>query len=80
MEQASRDSPVDVARAKEVGPRSCPVCELLLKKQTLRSVETDHCDSCGGVWLDAGKLELLTEQNVGFTARLLASWRGGTEK
>jgi Zn-finger nucleic acid-binding protein len=27
----------------------------------IRSVEIDHCLSCGGVWLDGGELELLLE-------------------
>ncbi len=27
--------------------------------QELDQVEIDHCHSCGGIWLDAGELELL---------------------
>jgi Zn-finger nucleic acid-binding protein len=27
----------------------------------LNQVEVDHCVACGGVWLDAGELELLLE-------------------
>lgn len=38
---------------------SCPVC---VKKDMvvleLEGIEVDHCLSCGGVWLDAGELEL----------------------
>ena len=38
----------------------CPVC---VKKDMvvleLEQIEVDHCLSCGGVWLDAGELELL---------------------
>ena len=26
-------------------------------------VEIDHCTECGGVWLDAGELEMLSEQS-----------------
>jgi Zn-finger nucleic acid-binding protein len=39
----------------------CPVC----KKDTLiveyQNIELDYCPSCGGVWFDAGELELLLE-------------------
>jgi Zn-finger nucleic acid-binding protein len=28
-------------------------------------VVIDRCDTCGGVWLDAGELELLTKHNEG---------------
>jgi Zn-finger nucleic acid-binding protein len=29
----------------------------------LEEVEIDHCLSCGGIWLDAGELELLLENS-----------------
>ncbi len=29
--------------------------------QELDGVEIDHCHSCGGIWLDAGELELLLD-------------------
>jgi Zn-finger nucleic acid-binding protein len=29
----------------------------------LDEVEIDHCISCGGIWLDAGELELLLEDS-----------------
>jgi len=29
----------------------------------LNEVEIDHCLSCGGIWLDAGELELLLEDS-----------------
>jgi len=44
----------------------CPVC---VKKDMvvleLEGIEIDHCLSCGGIWLDAGELELM----VGATER-----------
>jgi Zn-finger nucleic acid-binding protein len=27
-------------------------------------IEIDHCTSCGGIWLDAGELELLLEDSA----------------
>jgi len=39
----------------------CPVCEKPVVALELDMVEVDHCVACGGVWLDAGELELLFE-------------------
>jgi Zn-finger nucleic acid-binding protein len=39
----------------------CPACRGALVVLEIRSVEVDHCPSCGGVWLDGGELELLLE-------------------
>ena len=38
----------------------CPVCvknDMVVLE--LEKIEIDHCLSCGGIWLDAGELELL---------------------
>jgi Zn-finger nucleic acid-binding protein len=35
-------------------------------------IEVDHCAGCGGTWLDAGELELLTRGDV---ASAEAPWR-----
>ena len=37
----------------------CPLCKDPMIVFELQSVELDHCLVCGGVWLDAGELELL---------------------
>ena len=37
----------------------CPVCREPMIVLELDEVEIDHCTSCGGIWLDAGELELL---------------------
>ena len=37
----------------------CPVCENAMITLELEDVEIDHCVECGGIWLDAGELELL---------------------
>ena len=39
----------------------CPECGQPLVAFELRGVEIDHCVECGGTWLDAGELELITE-------------------
>ncbi len=37
----------------------CPVCKNAMITLELEDVEIDHCLDCGGIWLDAGELELL---------------------
>jgi Zn-finger nucleic acid-binding protein len=37
----------------------CPVCKNAMITLELAEVEIDHCTNCGGIWLDAGELELL---------------------
>lgn len=38
---------------------NCPACSEPMIVLELSEVEIDHCISCGGIWLDAGELELL---------------------
>lgn len=37
----------------------CPGCKNAMITLELEGVEIDYCASCGGIWLDAGELELL---------------------
>ena len=37
----------------------CPVCKTAMITLELNEVEIDHCLDCGGIWLDAGELEML---------------------
>jgi len=37
----------------------CPACRNPMITLELADVEIDHCLDCGGIWLDAGELELL---------------------
>jgi len=39
----------------------CPVCKEPMIVLELNEVEIDYCPSCGGIWLDAGELGLLIE-------------------
>ena len=40
----------------------CPVCKNAMITLELEDVEIDHCLGCGGIWLDAGELELLLDE------------------
>lgn len=37
----------------------CPVCKNAMITLELQEVEIDYCNDCGGIWLDAGELEML---------------------
>ena len=42
----------------------CPVCNKPMIILELNEVEIDYCPSCSGIWLDAGELELLFEDQI----------------
>ena len=52
----------------------CPECQEPLVAFELEGVEIDHCVSCGGTWLDAGEIEMISElagsASGGFTKAL----------
>jgi Zn-finger nucleic acid-binding protein len=40
----------------------CPDCKNAMITLELENVEIDYCTDCGGIWLDAGELELLLDE------------------
>jgi hypothetical protein len=42
----------------------CPVCKESMIILEHNMIETDYCPGCGGIWLDSGELELLTENKI----------------
>jgi Zn-finger nucleic acid-binding protein len=52
----------------------CPSCGNAMITLELADVEIDHCVACGGIWLDAGELELLMDDSRK-AAELLASFQ-----
>ncbi len=39
----------------------CPICKNPMIVVEYEKIELDHCVNCGGVWFDAGELELFME-------------------
>ena len=37
----------------------CPRCGIDLSEHDHKGVKIDKCDSCGGMWLDKGEMEML---------------------
>jgi Zn-finger nucleic acid-binding protein len=52
----------------------CPLCKNPMMVLELDCVETDYCTDCGGIWLDAGELELLFADSHQ-ACRLIASFK-----
>ena len=51
----------------------CLACKNAMITLELQDVEVDHCTMCGGIWLDAGELEVLLG-NSGGAIELLKSF------
>ena len=43
----------------------CPKCTSEMNEEKHHQLETDHCPSCGGVFLDKGELEKVDRENLG---------------
>ncbi len=55
----------------------CPKCFGDLREKNYKSkVKIDTCEGCGGVWLDAGELEMLAENEEGFVSSFLKHLTG----
>ena len=50
----------------------CPKCDGNLHESDYENIKIDICDKCGGVWLDAGELAQVVDQNEdsGWLSRL----------
>jgi uncharacterized protein len=52
-------------KAKAASALRCPKCDGTLEGVIVEQVEIDVCNTCGGVWLDAGELEQLSKRETG---------------
>ena len=55
--------------AKQAAYMKCPKCGESLKARSFQKIEIDQCTGYGGIWLDAGELELVANKDEG-------SWLG----
>ena len=70
-EAKTRDQPVTM---------DCPRCTGKLHTEKYDEVNIDRCDTCGGVWLDAGELEQLIGEEKGPGRWLHVLWPGRTRE
>ena len=53
------------AKASGLSSMKCPRCDGSLAESKFEEVLIDTCDNCGGVWLDSGELQQLTQKEKG---------------
>ena len=58
-EALARGGETEAQRLKELHWMRCPKCGQELKEIIHEEVAMDKCESCEGVWLDKGELELV---------------------
>ena len=56
----------------------CPNCSDPMVVLEIEQVELDHCLSCGGVWLDAGELEMSGRMPVNASGGVVSTNSIGT--
>ena len=62
------------AKAAGMSSMRCPRCDGSLTESKVEEVLIDTCDKCGGIWLDSGELEQLTQkESGGWFRRMLGS-------
>jgi len=60
---------------KELHYMRCPKCGMQLIEINYKRVAVDKCSSCGGVWLDAGELEVVSEMDKGALGKLFSVFK-----
>ena len=48
-------------KLKELHYMKCPKCGMDLIEMDYKNIKVDKCSGCEGVWLDAGKLEMVSQ-------------------
>ena len=56
---------------------NCPACKSAMITMELAEVEIDYCTGCKGVWLDAGELEIMLDDE-GRAQKLISSFNKDT--
>jgi len=59
-QRAKLDAERAAAKRKEHYMK-CPKCGADLREQDMGPVKVDVCPECGGLWLDAGELEMMAK-------------------
>ena len=70
----------EAAAAGKEPARQCPLGHGALAEVRHDEVVIDRCDTCGGVWLDAGELEQIVREDTGSGRWFHALWPGRTNE
>jgi len=60
-EQQKKLAETEKRKLKELHSMKCPKCGMELIEIDYKSTKIDKCSACGGVWLDAGELETVSQ-------------------
>ncbi|MGB8510660.1 MAG: zf-TFIIB domain-containing protein [Pyrinomonadaceae bacterium] len=63
-------------RGEAASTMACPRCDGMLHEETYDDVHIDRCNSCNGIWLDAGELEQIIKQENPTGRWLSVFWPG----
>ena len=62
-------------KLKELHYMRCPKCGMQLIEIDYKRIAVDKCSSCGGVWLDAGELEVVSKMDKGALGKLFSAFK-----
>ncbi len=75
QETDARKKEDEAQRLKELHWMCCPKCGQQLKEIIHEEVALDKCESCEGIWLDKGELELLINLEADKRATFFSTMR-----
>ncbi|MDQ1558842.1 MAG: uncharacterized protein QOD32_1902 [Pyrinomonadaceae bacterium] len=78
LDKLRQELAAEAAARGQVEGRQCPLGHGKLTEETKGTVVIDHCEQCGGVWLDKGELEELTHhaKSGGWFDNVMKSFSG----
>ena len=68
------------AKGEAAASMKCPRCDGSLNEEVYDDVHIDRCGTCHGVWLDAGELEQIAQEESTPSRWRKVFWPGGTSE
>ena len=68
------------AKGETAALMPCPRCAGSLKEEFFDDVQIDRCDTCHGVWLDAGELRQIAQKERATGRWLSVFWPGDVDE
>ena len=75
QEQSAKMAAAEKDSLKQAHWMKCPKCGMDLQEIDLHGVMVDQCAHCGGIFLDAGEIDLLTTHYEGVMSRVFSIFR-----
>lgn len=74
-EQMAKMEAEEKEQLKQLHWMKCPKCGMDLQEIELQGVKVDQCANCGGVFFDAGEVELLGQKAEGVMHKVFSIFR-----